>query len=125
MQGQEQVNTEVNLETQEQVDANEIQPADSGQENNLPESIPYDKFKAKVDQVNELKEYKSKYEQLMPEIERFVVEQNQRAATSTKDEVVPDIDNVTDLLKFVEQKVEERIKPIQNSAKTSASACNN
>lgn len=87
---------------------------DSAQENKAPEAIPYERFQ-KVN--SEKNEWKTKYDELQGNINEYLANTNRQSAyeqqNAVKETQVPEINSVEDMMQYIEKKVEERVKPIE------------
>jgi hypothetical protein len=96
---------------------------DSGQENNVPEAIPYERFSKVNNEKNELKQQLEEQRilntQLSQNVNQYLESQQ---AQNVQEPKVPE--TVEDVMSFINQEIDNRVKPIEEQRKQETYANN-
>lgn len=93
------------------VESNQQETPNSGVESNVPESIPYERF-SKIN--SEKNEYKKMYEDQLNLTSQLTQNVNSYLEQNTQEPSnVPNIETIDDVTKYIQQEVENRVKPIE------------
>ena len=114
MGGSEIVNTEVK---QENTGENQTQ-ADSGQDKNTPDTVPYERLSESVKQKNE---FKKKYEEQLEinnNLSQSVTEYANSQITDTQSIENKPIETIDELMGVVRQEMDDRFRPMEEKGIT-------